>query len=210
MNHKIWSRLANSTLARRPIPEPRSIPFPISITSISAIKDEVFDSVAVYTNQAVSTLTDGKEATHVQGESVSANLFSLLGFRRVLGRAFLPNEDAPGNHVVVLSHELWQRRFGGDRAVVGKTRHSRWPAIPNRRGHAAAVFLSASVFESTGAVDIDVELTRDERWVAANDRTTRQRFLSVRCAAEAWRFDSTSAGEYRHDHRRLASPVSGQ
>ena len=36
---------------------------------------KVFERVAVYTNQAVSTLTDGSQATHVQGESVSANLF---------------------------------------------------------------------------------------------------------------------------------------
>jgi putative ABC transport system permease protein len=82
---------------------------------------QVFDGVAVYTNQAVSTLTDGNEATHVQGESVSANLFTLLGVQPVLGRTFLPNEDEPGNHVVVLSHEFWQRRFGADRAVIGKT-----------------------------------------------------------------------------------------
>jgi putative ABC transport system permease protein len=81
---------------------------------------QVFDGVAVYTNQAVSTLSDGKEATHVQGESVSANLFTLLGIQPILGRTFLPGEDEPGNHVVVLSHELWQRRFGGDRAIIGK------------------------------------------------------------------------------------------
>src|SRR6202035_2351749 len=36
-------------------------------------------------------------------------------------RTFLPNEDNPGNHVVILSHALWQRRFGADRNVVGKT-----------------------------------------------------------------------------------------
>jgi len=79
-----------------------------------------FGQVAVYTNQAVSTLTDGNEATHVQGESVSANLFTLLGVQPMLGRGFLPNEDEPGNHVVVLSHQLWQRRFGGDRGIIGK------------------------------------------------------------------------------------------
>jgi predicted permease len=33
----------------------------------------------------------------------------------------LPNEDEPGNHVVILSNELWQRRFGGDRRIIGKT-----------------------------------------------------------------------------------------
>jgi putative ABC transport system permease protein len=81
---------------------------------------QVFDRVAVYTNQSVTTLTDGTEATHVQGESVSANLFALLGVQPMLGRAFLPNEDEPGNHVVILSHQLWQRRFGADRGIIGK------------------------------------------------------------------------------------------
>src|SRR6266446_10522062 len=81
----------------------------------------VFERVAVYTNQAVSTLTDGSQATHVQGESVSANLFQLLGIQPMLGRTFLPNEDEPGNQVVILSHELWQRRFGADRGIIGRT-----------------------------------------------------------------------------------------
>src|SRR5437868_3319460 len=80
----------------------------------------VFERVAVYTNQSVSTLTDGSEATHVQGETVSADLFPLLGIQPVLGRTFLPNEDEPGNRVVILSHGLWQRRFGADRDIIGK------------------------------------------------------------------------------------------
>jgi len=80
----------------------------------------VFERVAVYTNQSVSTLTDGNEATHVQGEAVSADLFPLLGVQPFLGRKFLPNEDEPGNHVVMLSHGLWQRRFGADRGIIGK------------------------------------------------------------------------------------------
>src|SRR5712664_675502 len=84
-------------------------------------QNQAFDGVAIYTNQTVSTLTDGNEATHVQGESVSANLFSLLGVQPVLGRTFLPKEDEPGNHVVILSHELWQRRYGADRGIIGKT-----------------------------------------------------------------------------------------
>src|SRR6202166_4779196 len=84
-------------------------------------QNKVFERIAVYTNQSVSTLTDGNEATHVQGEAVSADLFSLLGIQPVLGRTFLPNEDEPGNRVVMLSHELWQRRFGGDRAIIGKS-----------------------------------------------------------------------------------------
>ena len=84
-------------------------------------QNKVFERVAVYTNQSVSTLTDGNEATHVQGEAVSVELFPLLAVQPVVGRVFLPNEDEPGNHVVILSNELWQRRFGGDRRIIGKT-----------------------------------------------------------------------------------------
>jgi predicted permease len=84
-------------------------------------QNRVFDSVAVYTNQSVTTLTNGREAAHVQGEAVSTNLFSLLGVQPMLGRAFLPNEDEPGNHVVILSHGLWQQRFGGNPKIVGQS-----------------------------------------------------------------------------------------
>src|SRR5262249_31334763 len=82
---------------------------------------QVFDGIAVYTNNSVSTLTDGNEATHVQGESVSASLFRLLGVQPILGRMFLPVEDEPGHRVVILSHALWQRQFGGDRAIIGRS-----------------------------------------------------------------------------------------
>ena len=83
-------------------------------------QNKVFEHVAVCTNQSVGTLTDGNQATHVQGESVSANLFTLLGIQPILGRTFLPKEDEPGNYVVILSYELWQRQFGGDRGIIGK------------------------------------------------------------------------------------------
>jgi putative ABC transport system permease protein len=52
---------------------------------------------------------------------VSANYFSTLGVRPQLGRAFTPEEDRAGaNPVVVISHSLWQRRFGADAEIIGK------------------------------------------------------------------------------------------
>src|SRR5208283_2500871 len=45
----------------------------------------------------------------------------VLGIQPALGRGFLSSEEAAGTHVVVLSHVLWQRQFGGDRSIVGRT-----------------------------------------------------------------------------------------
>src|SRR5262245_26442923 len=68
------------------------------------------------------TLGAGDQAEHVWGEIVTGNLFQVLGVRPALGRLFTPDDDrVPGGHpVVVISHSLWQRKFGGDPAVIGK------------------------------------------------------------------------------------------
>jgi hypothetical protein len=57
----------------------------------------------------------------VDGGLVTANLFKVLGVTPILGRNFLPDEEAPGTRVVMLGYNLWQRRFGGDRDIVGRT-----------------------------------------------------------------------------------------
>jgi putative ABC transport system permease protein len=58
----------------------------------------------------------------VQVGSVEAGFFTFLGIEPQLGRHFQPNEDVPGGpRVVLLSHRLWQSRYGGDPAMVGKT-----------------------------------------------------------------------------------------
>ena len=59
---------------------------------------------------------------HVEGVRVTSDIFPLLGVRPQLGRIFTPDEDQPGKaQVVVLGHRLWQRRFGGDASVVGRS-----------------------------------------------------------------------------------------
>src|SRR5438477_6731553 len=60
------------------------------------------------------------EPERLEGRRVSANLFELLGVPALLGRTFVPDDDKPGTHVVLLSYSIWQRRFGSDPAVIGR------------------------------------------------------------------------------------------
>jgi predicted permease len=68
------------------------------------------------------TLSGEDNAERVQGGSVTPDLFRVLGVDPMLGRHFLPEEGAaPGlETAVILTHGLWQRRYGGDAAIVGR------------------------------------------------------------------------------------------
>jgi len=67
-------------------------------------------------------VTGGDRPEQLQGIHVSYEFFELFGARTVLGRTFTPDEDRPrGGNVVVLSHGLWQRRFGSDTAVTNRS-----------------------------------------------------------------------------------------
>ena len=66
---------------------------------------------------------EGSRSEVVWGELVSGNYFDVMGVKPILGRGFLPEEDrTPNTHpVVVLSHYSWQKRFGADPSIVGKS-----------------------------------------------------------------------------------------
>jgi putative ABC transport system permease protein len=83
-------------------------------------QNRVFEHVVCYRDSRF-TLTDSQPAVQVAGEIVSWDLFPLLGVQPELGRGFVAEEEKPGTHAVVLSHELWRNRFGGDREIVGRT-----------------------------------------------------------------------------------------
>jgi predicted permease len=84
-------------------------------------QNETLEQIAAFANWSAS-ITGSGEAERVQGMRISANAFQLLGVEAVVGRALVPEDDTPGRqHVVVLSHGLWQRRFGADPRTVGQT-----------------------------------------------------------------------------------------
>jgi predicted permease len=68
------------------------------------------------------TVVDAAEPLRVEAPYATANLFSVLGVTPMMGRTFLPEEEAPARGaVVVLSYAFWKTHFGGDSGAVGKT-----------------------------------------------------------------------------------------
>ncbi|MFY9611384.1 MAG: ABC transporter permease [Blastocatellia bacterium] len=92
-------------------------------------QNQSFEDIAAYMGSDTKAagmsnlfLTGEGEPERVRGLYVTGNLFSVLGVSAARGRTFTPEETWAGNHrVVVLCHELWQRRFGGDPAIVDQT-----------------------------------------------------------------------------------------
>jgi putative ABC transport system permease protein len=86
-------------------------------------QNEVFEGIAAFDTFLIGAvnLTGGMEPERVSAVAVSGDLFDVLGIRPFLGRSFAKEDEIPGqNEVVILSHSLWQRRFGGDVELIGK------------------------------------------------------------------------------------------
>jgi putative ABC transport system permease protein len=78
-----------------------------------------FEGMALSHSQT-HPVDDGNESVRLEGAAVSTNLFTLLGVAPLLGRTFTAEDATPGNGVIVLSHGLWQRQFGGSREAIGR------------------------------------------------------------------------------------------
>jgi putative ABC transport system permease protein len=84
-------------------------------------QSHTFGQIAAFNPRGFS-LTGTGEPEHLPGTFVSVELFPMLGANPLLGRNFLPDEGRPGgNRAVIISFALWQRRFGGDPDLVGKS-----------------------------------------------------------------------------------------
>jgi predicted permease len=80
----------------------------------------VFTDIAASQPGDAALSNDG-EPEELPARKVTGNFWSVLGARPLLGRVFTEDEDARGARVVVISHGLWQRRFGASPDVVGRT-----------------------------------------------------------------------------------------
>lgn len=109
-----WNSNAQSTLSRTAVAVPEYFDLKDQLKSHNA--------VAAITQQASPLTGDGAERERVMAYVVSPNLFDLLGAAPKIGRSFGGDDGKPGApRVIVLSHALWTRRFGGDPAIVGRT-----------------------------------------------------------------------------------------
>ena len=86
-------------------------------------ESRTLSDVGAWSEGQVNLTGDG-EPERVASAAVTANLFTVLGSAPALGRAFTAEEDVPnGPNLVVLGHGLWQRRYAGDPAMVGRSIH---------------------------------------------------------------------------------------
>ncbi len=100
------------------------------------------------------SLSDGDRIENVQGELVTGNFFDVLGVHAILGRVFNAQDDVvpDGHPVCVISYNLWQRVYGGDPAVIGRSVHL------NRRAFTIAG-VTPKLFQGIrGGADVDVRM----------------------------------------------------
>lgn len=84
-------------------------------------QNQVFTDMAAHRYQVANLTGDQSVPDQVIGAAVTTNLFDVLQVHLVLGRTWTAEEDAAQAKLVVISFALWQRRFGGDPAIVGRS-----------------------------------------------------------------------------------------
>jgi hypothetical protein len=85
-------------------------------------RNRVFGDLAAVVDIFHLHLTGAGKPEEVPAGAVSANFFQMIGVKPVIGRAFQPAEDQQGrDRVVILSHQLWRRRFDGNVGILGKS-----------------------------------------------------------------------------------------
>jgi predicted permease len=99
----------------------RGMSFP-DIQDYRVVTTEIFEDIAGYSAGFLGLAPRGNTPERVLVTWITGNYFRMLDVQPVLGRAIRPDEGAPGrtDAVAMLGHSTWQRRFGGDPAVIGQ------------------------------------------------------------------------------------------
>ncbi|MBA2340500.1 MAG: ABC transporter permease [Pyrinomonadaceae bacterium] len=113
----LYSENRSTTAVNAPSDAPISYPDFVDYKKQS----QTLQYLAAYAQVGTALTSGGDEPERVYGADVSAEIFPMLGANALVGRTFTPEEDRPGaTPVIVISHGLWQRRFGADPKVVGQ------------------------------------------------------------------------------------------
>jgi predicted permease len=109
----------------RALPENPARHWPFRAADLDVIKREsrLIENIAGVGYQEPSSivLVDREAATSVQGARVTGEFFDVLGIHPIIGRTLTPQDDLPGaENVLVITHHLWQGRYGGSHDVVGR------------------------------------------------------------------------------------------
>jgi putative ABC transport system permease protein len=84
-------------------------------------QNHTFSAIAAISGRSGTLTSSSGEAEQITGRSVSPSFFDILGVRPIAGRTFRADEATDQPHVVILSERLWQRRFGGDPGLIGRS-----------------------------------------------------------------------------------------
>jgi len=134
VNTSMFSGLQSLLLPKLPFPEPDRLVRVFRTSSHSQRwphspanfldqqqQNTVFERMAAVNVTSCNLSGAGGQAERLRVLEASADLIPLLGIQPVFGRGFLPEEDRPGNDVIILNHGFWLRRFSGDTNVLGRT-----------------------------------------------------------------------------------------
>jgi len=132
-------------------------------------QNQGFESLAAYFNWNYN-LTGGDEPQRLHAEVVSGEFFQTLGVQAAAGRTLTPEDDREGkDDVIVLSHALWQSRFGASREIIGQT------VMLNGRGHTVVGVMPSSF----SYPDERVEIWRPMAMSAEQAQNRQGKWLSV-------------------------------
>lgn len=150
---------------------------PVSAANFFAWEKEnrVFSQMAAMDPSEAASLTGQGEPERVSATRVTANYFSILGVSPALGRTFALGEDQSGSdRVVILSHGLWERRYGSDPKLVGAT------VRLNRESHTVIGVMPSGFLLHSFPTQIWTPLVLQDATQSAPARENRNLYLFAR------------------------------